>query len=260
MTTPRPFLKVVTGIASALLVQQILGLSNPLPSFSNLFTRVGLGSSALAAPRYTPRTNNGKAPKRTVGTGSRGCVEVGSTPTGTLSLLAPKEQIGYTVASHPTFFWHLSNAVAVPVVFSLVETGNPVAIFEQEISQPKAGIMKIELPKDKPGLEPGKTYRWNVALVCNPQRRSADVIAQANIQREPVSAAVEKQLATISTKIEKAEIYAAQGFWYDAMSLLSVSDSDPLQPTIWQDRLSLLEQVGLSNVVEQEQQRLQSNR
>ncbi|QZZ18880.1 DUF928 domain-containing protein [Leptothermofonsia sichuanensis E412] len=260
MTTPRFNLTVATGIASSLLCQQILGFSGPLPGFSGMLTSVGLGSSALAAPRYTPRTDNGKAPKRTVGTGSRGCVEVGGTPTGTLSLLVPNEQIGYTTASHPTFFWHLSSEIPVPMVFSLVEINNPVTIFEQEISQSKAGINKVQLPEDKPPLEPGKKYRWNVALVCNPQRRSADVIAQANIQRESVSADLEKRLAAASSAVKKAEIYAAQGFWYDALSMLAIADSEPDQEAIWQDGLALLKQVGLANVVKQEQQRLQSNR
>lgn len=250
-----PQISLITGTASLLLVQTILGFANPLPGSEQLSTQFGISSVAIAAPRYTPRSSQGKAPRRTVGTGSRGCLDLSEAPTVTLTLLVANEVIGYTTAGHPTFFWHLSGPVSVPMEFSLVEPGNPETIYKQTIANPIAGINQIQLPADKPELVPGKLYKWSVALVCNPERRSADVIAPAFIQRELPSPALAQQLSTATSKIQQSEIFAANSFWYDALAVLAPSPSDPDQQAIVQDRLSLLEQVDLTAIVQQEKQR-----
>lgn len=255
MSNKCPQVGLIAGTASLLLAQTILGFANPLPGSEQLSTQLGIGSAAIAAPRYTPRSSQGKAPRRTVGTGSRGCLDLSEAPTGTLTLLVSNESTGYTTSGHPTFFWYLSNPVSVPMEFSLVEPGNPETVYKQTIANPIAGINQIQLPTDKPELVPGKLYKWSVALVCNPERRSADVIAQAFIQRELPSSSLAEQLSTATSKIQQSEIFAANSFWYDSLAALSPASSDSNQQAIVQDRLSLLEQVDLTAVVQQEKQR-----
>jgi len=252
----RSKIKLFVGLASILITQQMIELSSSIKPLHRFGLHLGLGSTAIAAPRYIPRANQGKAPRRTVGTGSRGCARLNEVPTGTLTLLVPDEKIGFTTSTHPVFFWYLSNPVSVPLEFSLVEPGNPQPLFNQEMNDLTPGIMKAEIPENLPGLEPGKTYRWSVALICNADRRSADVIAQALIQRVTASPALEQQLAVATSSTQKSEIYAAAGFWYDAMSETSKVDAKIDQKTVKQNQLALLQQVGLISVVERENKQM----
>jgi hypothetical protein len=58
----------------------------------------------------------------------------------------------------------------------------------------------------------------------------------------------------------RASIYARSGVWYDALAAISTAQAaKPRDPFVQEDFLTLLDQVGLAEVANQERQRLAKN-
>jgi hypothetical protein len=218
--------------------------------------------------RYVPPV--ARNPRRSQGSGSRGCNE--SLPGDLVTLLIPsKDYTAQTTLGHPTFFWHLSQAVSVPMKFSLVEPGVAQPVFVKQIDSPQAGIVQLELPKDRPELVTGKIYTWSVTVVCNAKRPSANPYFYSWIERVPIPPALEEQLsangantrATMGMRAtesslavrDRAAVYAQAGLWYDALALIA-TQSPNSRISLSEDFLTLLDQVGLSKVTKQTRQSL----
>jgi hypothetical protein len=138
-----------------------------------------------------------------------------------------------------------------------VESGVAEPIFVQQIQIQKAGIVRMEMPKNLPELVPGKEYRWSVSLIRNDNRRSDDTFAQSWIKPVPETPELKQQLAAAKSDRERASIYAQAGLWYNALNALSTAQAaNPTDPSIREDFLSLLAQAGLTEVVVQERQHL----
>jgi hypothetical protein len=192
------------------------------------------------------------APKASRGTGSRGCNEaVTEAAPLSLTLLVPDDHTGLTASGHPTFSWHLSEAPEVAVEFSLVEPGVAQPLLTKTLDDVKAGVGSVTLPEELPQLEAGKKYRWSVTVICNENRRSSDIFAQAWIQRAERTEAVEAEVTPQMSAGDRAEVYAKAGLWYDALAAISEAyRADPENEAIAARRQSLLEQVGLNQVAE----------
>jgi hypothetical protein len=162
---------------------------------------------------------------------------------------------GYTTAEHPTLWFYMpySTAQQVPVNFSIEEEEGKSAklIYEDTISLPsKPGLISIQLPKNKPGLQPRKHYRWLLAIKCKPQSGSLAGIDSPSVDgliiRRPMDAALANQLATASGS-SKAALYANNGFWFDALNTLAeLRRQNPQDPGLAADWQSLLESMNLS--------------
>ncbi len=250
-------LGVLTSVFANLPANAELNSSDVLLSDNNFLVSQETSPPAISSQvSYVPpaKTNT----RQSQGSGSRGCDQ--SLPVDLVTLLIPsKEYVGQTTSGHPTFFWHLSQPVSVPIEFSLVEPGVTKPLLVQPIDASEAGVIQVEFPKDRPELQPGKVYGWSVTLVCNPRRPSANPYYYSWIERVPTSPTLEEQLrtATSETPQQQALIYAQAGSWYDALAAISTAQAaNPNDPSVQKDFFSLLDQVGLSNVVEQERQRL----
>jgi hypothetical protein len=137
--------------------------------------------------------------------------------------------------------------------FALVETGVAQPIFVQQLQPQKAGIVRLEMPKNLPELVSGRDYRWSVTVICNANQRSNDTFAQGWIKRVPGTQALEQQLAGATTPRDRASVYAKAGLWYDALNVISTAQaSHSTDPSIREDFLLLLEEAGLKEVALQE--------
>ncbi len=240
-----------------------------------------LMSQATGSPvRFVPPVT--KNPRTSQGAGSRGGCEQSSIPAEDLvTLLIPsKDYIGQTTSSHPTFFWYLSQPVSLPMQFTLRESGVSQPLYQKQIDSPKPGIIQLEIPKDRKGLVAGKSYGWSVTLVCNAKRPSVNPFFYSWIERVPTTPALEQKLALTNSNSntatqmllsekssgdrnsllkamrERASIYAQAGLWYDALATLSKAQTaNSSESYVREDFLSLLDQVGLTEVVKQERQR-----
>ncbi|MBD2014973.1 DUF928 domain-containing protein [Microcoleus sp. FACHB-53] len=252
MLNTRLLMSVVTATASLFLM--------PVTRWVDGFPLHVLSSPALASFAEHPGTKfkyvppYRGTPRRTQGAGTRGEDESQEV---TLKLLVPNDHTGQTLSSHPTFFWYVSEIPEEPVEFALVESGVAQPIFVQQLQLEKAGIMRLEMPENLPGLVPGKEYRWTVSLVSNANRRSQDTFAQSWIKRVAETPALNQQLATAKSERDRASIYAEAGLWYDAINvLLKAQSTNSTDRSMREAFLSLLDRAGLTEVAEQERQRL----
>jgi hypothetical protein len=202
-----------------------------------------LNPPAIAAtPRYTPPQNRGM-PARTLGGGSRGCDLAAPVA---FSLLVPHDHMGLTASSHPTFSWYSSAPSPHPVVFALVEPGVSKPVFTQQLSGQQVGINQVKLPDTVPGLVAGRKYRWTVSQVCNPKRPSENAYALGWIERVQPSSQQSQAIAK-ATDSDRGQVFAEQGFWYDALEAFAKRNSQsPQKITVSEPLLSLLQQGGLS--------------
>ncbi|HKW86940.1 MAG TPA: DUF928 domain-containing protein, partial [Nitrospiraceae bacterium] len=161
------------------------------------------------------------------GAGTRGIC--GTLPT--LAALAPYPT-GPTAHDQPALYWYISTAVSHPIEFSLTDEDEKVIqpLFETRIAPPvQPGVHQIRLVGSGARLEPGKQYKWSVALVCNPEHRSNDIVAEGFIER--------------------AKRPDETGLWYDeVMAISDLIEAAPTDMNLRLKRASLFEQVKLSDV------------
>lgn len=205
-------------------------------------------AAAADMPVYTPPPRG--APGGRVGGSTRGA---GMMPI--LSALAP-DHTGLTVQEQPSLFWYLAGATTYPVELTITEDRAIQPLIETRISGPlQPGVQRVRIADYGMRLSPGVPYRWFVALVVDPNSRSRDNIAGGTIERIALPAELRTKLARAG-KAQAPNIYAEAGLWYDALSAISdLIDAAPNDPLLRQKRASLLEQVGLREIVEHDTRR-----
>ncbi|MCC5898286.1 MAG: DUF928 domain-containing protein [Phormidium sp. BM_Day4_Bin.17] len=218
-------LAITMGTASLVLGQAVLSTSSSL--FPRAETTSGRAMVNASPITYVP-PNRGR-PQQTQGTGSRGCEAISEEKGDAIevTLVTPTNHTAYTVSERPVFYWLAGHTVNRPVEFTLVEDGNPNPIYVRRLDRLEAGMNQVVIDSEQ-ALEVGKTYRWTVSVICNPQRRSADIFAQGWVERVAISDELQSQLDSATTPEEIAQAYAGSGIWLDALAHLS-SDSDRLE-------------------------------
>lgn len=184
------------------------------------------------------------APKGRVGGGARGTVP--GIPR--LTVLAP-DHPGRTVEAQPNLYWYVSRPTNDPVEFTLMSDDQVHPLVEARLADAtQAGVHKVSLVQHGFKLSPYSTYRWYVAVVHEPDRRSKDVIAGGVIERIDMPDGLAEQLKNAKSE-DQPKIYAGAGIWYDAINALStLIDASPRDAALRVQRATLLEQVGLLDV------------
>lgn len=197
-------------------------------------------------PVYKPPLRG--APVGRVGGGTRG---VGS-EMPMLAALVP-EHTGLTFKEQPSLYWYLSKPSDYLVEFTLIDKQSIQPLLEKRIAAPvKAGVHCMHLADHGTGLSKGKQYKWFVALVLDPEHRSKDIIAGGAIELIDFPKALQAKLAR-AEKEKIPNMYAEAGIWYDALTAISeLIDAAPNDLILRRKRASLLKQVGLSQVAEDE--------
>lgn len=216
---------------------------------ATLLTTLGLwlgGNLTLSAfAQFIPPDNIG-IPGRREGGGTRGeCLN----STQPLMALVPENSYGETVSSYPTFFWFVPDVPAQAAEFVLYdEAGNEIYYTTFQIVG-TSGILSLSLPDqaDLPPLEPNQNYEWVFSLVCDTQDRSGDLFTTGWIRRVEPDATLQQQLAT-ATEADRANIYAQNGLWHDALSSLAAQyRANPNDGAIANEWTTLLTSVGLGD-------------
>jgi hypothetical protein len=162
-------------------------------------------------------------------------------------VLAPNH-VALTTQAQPVLFWYQSAPSGASFKLSLVEPKKPEPLVSATSGKAdKSGINALRLTDWKVTLKPGVEYRWNVALIPDPEHQSNAEVAQGVIKRIDPPAGLEEKLSKASLA-ERAEIYAQAGLWYDALqSISSAIAADPKDDSLHQMRASLLKQGGLGD-------------
>ena len=166
----------------------------------------------------------------------------------TVAVLAPSDHVALTTRAQPTLYWYVSQDTSTRIDLTVVDDDAIDPLLEWTVPGPvRQGIHALDLSQKGLTLESDKTYRWHVALVQDSSRRSNDTFDQGFIVRTPQSEAL---LETLDDARERYAPYATSGIWYDAMhELLMAIEEDPDDERLQRQRNALLDQAGLSDVV-----------
>lgn len=236
-------------------------LQSHLPlAASCLVLGIALGSPSIA--QFIPPPTIGK-PGNRVGAGTRPGSCLAGTQQINLTALVPTGGMGLTTTPYPTVFWFMPANTAVAVRFTLYELDEHLADRAQRYqavlqSNGEAGVASLTLPAQAglPPLAVGKTYRWQVALICEAEDLAeAEEMPGANgwIRRLEAKPVLEPTLKTATLR-EQFRRYAQTGIWYDALTALAAARrAAPSQTQLVQDwsRLLRSEPVGLAAIAEQ---------
>lgn len=154
------------------------------------------------------------------GTRSPGCQRYES-----LLALAPEVQTqrgmllwGQTASDRPTFWFYAPQGLSadVPTQFVLKDdTGVPIYRLLRRTVESPAGVFGITLPDRAVALQPGRVYRWSMTVYCDPEV-DTPLVLQGSIQRQPVA----QNQHVPNRPLEAAQLYARNGAWYDALTVL----------------------------------------
>jgi hypothetical protein len=203
-------------------------MMNPIQWFSNkrinikLVTSFVLSLALVVTPAvlaaYVPGDQKPVPPeRRSDGGTTRGC-SGGGMP---LTVLASRNYVGQTISRHPTFAWFVPrDSASKPMQFTIYEWvpgGKPKEVRKMSL-QSSEGIMKLSPFSDSElELQPGKEYLWQVVIHCDPDNPSGDLVSEASIEVVGMPAAVQSKLNKAVNSVEKANIYAEAGLWYNAL-------------------------------------------
>lgn len=185
------------------------------------------------------------APKVTDTGGVRG---VSAAPK--LFVLAP-ERLSRSLSSTPTFYLYVSKDTETPVRFTLLAqdstTVDPALEFELGPFTER-GIHEVSLADHGKRLEASSKdeenrYSWSVALTSENGAFSEEPVAQTWLEHMP-SIKTDLFLKT-AAPFEQIAKLAREGYWYDALDLVSEQIEAGDQSHPWREiRADLLEQVG----------------
>ncbi len=222
--------------------------------------------SALVAPNFSPsvraqnRANSFEPPAGkdmprggTAGGGSRPVASACSpsknaVKSETLTALSPGRHLGLTQSARPRLLVYVPQTTAQTMEFSLFdEQMNGVYQMNLPVSN-RTGLISIELPENAPSLVKDKPYYWTVALVCNPEERTEDMVVGGWIERTELNDSLKQELAKVRG-LERVSFYAKQGLWYDAVNtLLELQQTEPGNAAIAASWAELLKSVGLDAI------------
>lgn len=201
------------------------------------------------APAYKPPLRG--APGGRLGGGTRGSGD----DSLFLSALAP-DHTGMTAQEQPSLYWYLSGPTKYAIEFTLIEAKAQKPLVETRITQAvQPGVQAIRLADHNVRLKTGVQYQWFVALVPDPEQRSKDIIAGAEIERVDLEPGVRTKLEQAG-KPNAPSVYAEAGLWYDALSALAdLIATKPGDSLYHRQRAALLSQVGLKEVAAYEEKK-----
>lgn len=198
-------------------------------------------ASAASAPTPVYKPPIRGAPGGRIGGATRGVAR----DVFVLSVLAP-DHTGLTAVEQPSLFWFISNPISLPLELTVMDPRQAQPLLETSLLAPQqGGIQRVRLADHGVRLEPGVAYRWFIAVVTDPGRRSRDILSGGAIERADVPEALQSRLAAARAQ-EKPAVYAEGGYWYDALAAISdLIDGAPGDVSLQSERQDLLKQIGL---------------
>ena len=172
-----------------------------------------------------------------------------------LCVITP-DHTALTIQDQPQLFWFLRELTNYPIELTIIEDQAIFPVLETRIDSPvQPGIQSIQLNDIGIHLKKDTVYKWFIAIVPDPNRRSKDVLAWGAVRYLEISDELKEKLLQFD-KVITLNIYASAGIWYDAFAELSeliktsVDNIDLIRK-----RNALLEQIGLFEITKYEKNR-----
>jgi len=213
-----------------------------LIALSCYITSFSLVSYSYAEVTYNPPDVG--APTRRAGAGTRGA---GDADLAKLYVIAP-EHTGLVATAQPTLYWVTSKVPQQAIELRLIkvfpeslEDADPLLEVKQTVD--RAGLHSLDLAKHEIKLDENTEYEWSVSLAGKQATFSSATIRY----QVPQKTVTEK--VTPKPRLDAYIIYAAAGFWYDAIAALSAAmRQQPNNKTLMADQTSLFKQATLEDV------------
>jgi hypothetical protein len=190
------------------------------------------------------------SPQKTAGGASRGiCQQLGpASSKPMLTALIPATDKELTTAAYPTVLVKISEPATRQAELTLWD-GEGNGIYQTVVDLASTpGITSFKIPKTAGPLAVGKQYKWNLALICDPEERQRDIVLEGTLERVELSSTLNSSLATASP-LEKAKLYAQNGLWYDTVATMAdLKRSLPQNTQIGAEWQELLQSVGLTEL------------
>jgi hypothetical protein len=250
----------------ALSLGLVIPIGFPVLAQAQMLNQRGLARSkasteethSSSARRYSSVVSQARAirfpavgtPRRREGAAVRGgCDFTNEKP---IALLPATEPV-LTAAEYPTFFVDLPQTSATEAELLLLSSNKEQIVYETTVTLPgKSGIVSFSLPADGtlPPLEEGKSYYWQLSILCGSQDQEEYMLVEGPVQRVELNPNLVDELKKAPLR-EHPAIYAEAGIWYDTItSLAQLRRSSPNDSTIVADWAELLKSVGLDAVAQ----------
>ncbi|MGQ4648720.1 DUF928 domain-containing protein [Lyngbya aestuarii] len=158
---------------------------------------------------------------------------------------------GLTAAERPIFWFYVPEPLTPTRSFEFVledKQGNQVYKTSFMRSGDFSGVIGIELPPTVEPLEVGKMYHWEFKLYLN---RNLPIAVDGVVQRVALQSAVASKLEQ-ATALQKPDIYAENGIWYDALtSLAELRCQNPEDSQLLAKWTKLLQDVDLAAIAQE---------
>lgn len=136
-----------------------------------------------------------------------------------LNLLAPTQHTGQTTTTTPTLAWFVPATAPYRLRLSVYRNvlGQPSElVYHQEHVEQQAGVRYLSIDPAAP-LTVGDRYTWQVLIGCDPDDPRYQQAASTTLDVVSPSDEITVMLAEATAPAQRAEIYASQGYWYDAV-------------------------------------------
>ncbi|PPS45409.1 DUF928 domain-containing protein [Chroococcidiopsis sp. TS-821] len=192
------------------------------------------------------------------GAGRRGCIANSSAiPDKQLTAIVPIAKAatgvdvvwGMTTAEHPTFWFYVPyRAQDVHAAKFVLRAADNRIAYQTAVPLPnQPGVISLTLPKTAAPLEIAKQYHWYFNIYCA-ERKPPTAIVHGGVQRRAIAPTLASQLEQ-ATPQKRAELYFANGFWYDAVTVLGeLYYRNPGNIELAQDWAKVLRFVGLEAI------------
>ena len=138
-----------------------------------------------------------------------------------MQLIMPDGNYGLTTQARPAILLYLPQTTATKVVLSFRS---------EDREEPEVAFLAIDseqvinsfaLPLDKPELEIGKTYQWQLSVVCGDLPHVNDPLFTGWVTRTPLT--IDRQEINQQCPLEQARWFAANGYWYDFIQQIEIA-------------------------------------
>lgn len=153
---------------------------------------------------------------------------------------------GLTSVAHPSFVFYIPKEIsASPKEFVLQDSSGQNIYMSSfpKVASIQPGFTQIRIPS-KLSLETNKIYRWFFVVNCD---TDAPYEVDGWIQRVVLNPVLERQLQK-GNRLQQAQVFAANGIWYDALNnLVKMRRANPQDQELLSNWVELLDSVGLED-------------
>lgn len=196
-------------------------------------------------PKETPSGNRA--------TGSRGDCPTTEIP---LTRLVGSKSLELTVSDRPTFWFYVpytAKEASYGEFFLQDREGNDLYHARVKLSK-SPGVVGFTLPHRVAPLRSEQQYSWYLTISCPQKQRApsqfpSPAFITGQVQRIKLTSELKNRLATAKTPLDKVNLYAQNGIWYDTLTeLANLYLTQPQLASIWAD---LLKDVGLEKLIQE---------